>query len=48
MPLAVTFDTNTLDKVSRPSLFPKDQDHAEMVEIHDALRRGDVQGFISK
>jgi hypothetical protein len=46
MPLSVAFDTNTLDKVSRPGLFPMDQDHAEMVEIHDALKGGDIQGFI--
>jgi hypothetical protein len=46
MPLTVTFDTNTFDKVSRPALYSKDQGHAEMVKVHDALKRGDIQGFI--
>jgi hypothetical protein len=47
IPLRVTFDTNTFDKVSRPSVYPNDAAHADMVEIHEALRRGDVQGFVS-
>lgn len=46
MPLTITFDTNTLDKVSRPALYSKDLGHAEMIEVHDALKRGDIQGFI--
>jgi hypothetical protein len=35
MPLTITFDANTLDKVSRSGLFLKDLNHAEMVEIDD-------------
>ncbi len=46
MPLTVTFDTNTFDKVSRPALYPNDPGHVAMVEVHDALNRGDIQGFI--
>jgi hypothetical protein len=46
MPLTVTFDTNTFDKVSRPTLYSKDPGHAEMVEVHYALKRGDIHGFI--
>lgn len=45
-PLRVTFDTNTFDKVSRPALYSKDQDRPEMVEVHNALKSGDIQGFI--
>jgi hypothetical protein len=46
MPLIVTFDTNTFDKVSRPTFYPKDPGHPEMVEVHDAVKRGDIQGFM--
>ena len=41
-----TFDTDTFDKVSRPALYSKDQGHPEMVEVHDALKTRDIQGFI--
>jgi hypothetical protein len=44
--LTVTFDTNTFDKVSRPTLYPKDPDHAAMVEVHEALKRGDIRGLV--
>jgi hypothetical protein len=44
--MRVTFDTNTFDKVSRPSIYAKDADHAHMIEIHEALKRGEIQGFI--
>jgi hypothetical protein len=46
MPVTITFDTNTFDKVSRPALYSKDLGHAEMIEVHDALKRGDIRGFI--
>ncbi len=45
--MRVTFDSNTFDKVSRPSVYAKDAAYADMVEIHEALKRGDVQSFIS-
>jgi hypothetical protein len=44
--ILVTFDTNTFDKVSRPALYSRDQSYAEMVKVHSALNRGDMQGFI--
>ena len=46
MALTVTFDTNTFDKVSRPALYSRDVGYAEMIEVHDALKRAAVRGFI--
>ena len=46
MALTVTFDTNTFDKVSRPALYPRDAGYAEMAEVHDALKRGAIRGFV--
>jgi hypothetical protein len=44
--MRVTFDTNTLDKVARPSRFTKDTGYSDMLEIHEALKRGDIEGFV--
>jgi len=44
--MRVTFDTNTFDKISRPWIYAKDADHVQMIEIHGALKRGEMQGFI--
>jgi hypothetical protein len=44
--MRITFDTNTFDKVYRPSVYAKDPAFSDMVEIHEALRRGDLHGFI--
>jgi hypothetical protein len=44
--LRVTFDTNTFDKVVRPAVYPKDPNNADFVAVHEALKRGDVLGFI--
>ena len=46
MTLRVTFDTNTFDKASRPSVYAADPDYKVLVEIHEALKRGDFLGFI--
>ena len=46
MALTVTFDTNTFDKVSRPALYSRDVGYAEMIEVHDALKRAAVREFI--
>jgi hypothetical protein len=46
-PLRVTFDTNVFDKVTRPAIFPKDADFQEMTIINEALKQGQVEGFIS-
>ena len=48
MTLRVTFDTNTFDKVVRPSVYAGDPHYSECVAIHEALKRGDVLGFISE
>ncbi len=45
--MRITFDTNTFDKASRPALYPKDPEHPGMIVIHEALKRGDIQGFVS-
>jgi hypothetical protein len=46
--LRVTFDTNTFDKVVRPNVYPNDPSYPDFVAIHEALKRGDVLGFISE
>jgi hypothetical protein len=46
--LRVTFDTNTFDKVVRPSVYPNDPSYPDLVVVHEALKRGDVVGFISE
>jgi hypothetical protein len=48
MVLRVTFDTNTFDKVVRPNVYAKDPNHSELVAVHEALKRGDLFGFISE
>jgi hypothetical protein len=45
--MRITFDTNTFDKASRPTLYPKDPEHRGMIVVHEALKRGDIQGFLS-
>ncbi len=45
--MRVTFDTNVFDKVTRPAIYPKDADFQAMTIIHEALKQGQVQGFIS-
>ena len=44
--MRVTFDTNTFDKVSRPSIYPGDPEFDDMVEVHQAFEGGDLAGFI--
>jgi hypothetical protein len=44
--MRVTFDTNTFDKASRPTVYSKDPEQREMIVVHEALKRGDVQGFL--
>jgi hypothetical protein len=48
MTLRVTFDTNTFDKVVRPAVYAKDPNNADFAAVHEALKRGDVLGFISE
>jgi hypothetical protein len=48
MPLRVTFDTNTFDKVVRPNVYANDPQHSKFVAIHHAVKRGEVIGFISE
>jgi len=43
--MKVTFDTNTLDRAVRPERFPKDPRQPDYRKVHDALRRGSIQGF---
>jgi hypothetical protein len=47
-PFKVTFDTNTFDKASRPAIYAKDPDHPHFVVVHNALKTGQIQGFISE
>ncbi len=44
--IRITFDTNTFDKVSRPSICANDPEYVAMVKIHEALKRRVIQGFI--
>jgi hypothetical protein len=46
--MRVTFDTNTFDKVVRPSVYPNDPSYPDFVAVHEALKRIDVLGFISE
>jgi hypothetical protein len=48
MNLRVTFDTNTFDKVVRPSVYAKDPRYTAFLAVHKALKRGDLLGFISE
>jgi hypothetical protein len=45
MPLRVTFDTNTFDKASRPTIYSKGPEHGAMIVVHEALRHGHIQGW---
>jgi hypothetical protein len=45
--MRITFDTNTLDKASRPTHYPKDPEHQGMIVVYEALKRGTIQGFVS-
>jgi hypothetical protein len=45
--MRVTFDTNTFDKASRPAIYSRDPEHDGMIVVHEALKCGDIQGFIS-
>ena len=47
MVLRVTFDSNSLDLVCRPTRFPKDPRNPLMLTVHDALTQGRIQGFYS-
>lgn len=44
--MKVTFDTNTFDKAVRPNRYPNDLDNAHFVRVHEAIRRGQIEGFI--
>jgi len=46
--LRVTFDTNSFDKVVRPSIYPRDPNYPDFAAVHEALKRGDLVGFISE
>ena len=48
MTLRVTFDTNTFDKVVRPNVYAKDPNYPDFITVHEALKRGDLLGFISE
>lgn len=48
MPIRVTFDTNTFDKAARPAVYAKDPDYPDFVILHDALKNGEIEGFISE
>jgi hypothetical protein len=44
--MCITFDTNTFDKASRPTVYSKDPEQREMIAVHKALKRGHIQGFL--
>jgi hypothetical protein len=46
--MRITFDTNTLDKVSRPERSPKDPLQPEYLKISAALRAGTFRGHFSE
>jgi hypothetical protein len=39
-------DERDEDKVSRPSVYARDPSYADMLEVHEAIKRGDIEGFI--
>ena len=45
--MRVTFDTNVFDKVTRPTVYPKDPEFQEMILVHEAVENARVQAFIS-
>jgi hypothetical protein len=45
--MRVTFDTNVFDKVTRPTIYPRDPDFQEMIVIREAVKDARVQAFIS-
>lgn len=45
--MRITFDTNTFDKASRPTIYPQNPELQEMIVVHEALKHGEIQGFIS-
>jgi hypothetical protein len=47
MLLTVTVDTNTFDKAVRPAVYGGDPAHEDFLLVHDALKRGDIQGFLA-
>ena len=47
-PLRVTFDSNVWQMVVIPGLASKTPFYADFVTIHEALRAGQIQGFISE
>jgi hypothetical protein len=47
-PLRVTFDSNVWQMVVMPSLASKTSLYADFVTIYEALRAGQIQGFISE
>jgi len=47
-PLRVTFDSNVWQMVVMPSLASKTPHYEDFVTIHEALRAGQIQGFISE
>src|SRR5260370_10139938 len=44
--MKVTFDTNTLDKAVRPGTYPKDPANMHFVKVHEAIKFGQIEGFI--
>src|SRR5258708_18442894 len=42
----VTVDTNALDKAGRPERHPSDPARADFAKVHEALKRGDLRGFV--
>jgi hypothetical protein len=48
IPLTVTFDSNTLDRVVRPDRFPKDPLRPAFLKINQALKEERVNGFFSE
>ncbi|MBB57560.1 MAG: hypothetical protein CMM42_10065 [Rhodospirillaceae bacterium] len=48
MTLKVTFDSNIFQHVLRPDKFPNDPELAAIQAIHDAIQKGDIQGFVAE
>src|SRR5258708_38981366 len=48
MTLRVRCGRNSLEKVVRPNVYAKDPNYGDFVAVHEALKRGDILGFISE
>lgn len=46
--MKVTFDTNVLDRATRPERYPRDPRTADFIKVHDAIETGKLKGYFSE